>query len=71
MGYEKEFLESDQWKEDVLSYDRVYEGDVINTCLPMGQAAGVTQKIEKVSEIIESVMKEAEEYIKNATKSIN
>ena len=70
LGYEKEFLQSDQWKEDVLSYDRVYDGDVVNTCLPMGQAAGVTQKIEKVPEIIESVMKEAEVYIKNATKSI-
>ncbi len=70
LAYEKEFLQSDQWKEDVQSYDRVYDGDVVNTCLPMGQAAGVTKKIENVSEIIESVMKEAENYIKNATKSL-
>jgi NAD(P)H-dependent flavin oxidoreductase YrpB (nitropropane dioxygenase family) len=68
LNYEKKFLQSDQWEEDVKSYDRVYDGDVVDTCLPMGQAAGVTQKIESVSDIIESVMKEAENYIKQVSK---
>jgi len=66
LEYEQKFLKTEQWKEDILSYDRVYEGDVVNTCVPMGQATGVTHKIEKVSNIIETVMKEAEKYIKNA-----
>ena len=70
LEYETKFIATDQWKEDVLSYDRVYEGDVVNICVPMGEAAGVVQKIEKVSDIIETVMKEAENYINNITSLI-
>lgn len=57
-------INAEQWKEDALNYDRVYDGDVINTCVPLGESAGIVKSIESVPDIIESVMKEVESYIR-------
>jgi len=67
IAYEQS-LSQEQAKENALAYDRLYEGDIVNTAIPMGQSAGLTHDIKEVSSIIETVIKDAENSIKNATK---
>ncbi|MHA1729487.1 MAG: NAD(P)H-dependent flavin oxidoreductase [Promethearchaeota archaeon] len=69
LNYEKT-VSKEQLKEDALKYDRVYDGDVVNTCVPMGQSAGLVHEIESVSDIMENIVKECEVLLKNAVRKI-
>jgi len=51
-------------------YELAYNGNIEDGGVPLGQSIGVINSIEKVSDIIESIVKSAEKYIKNAVNSI-
>ena len=60
--------------EELLDMAENYSTPIINGnidgAMPLGQSIGVINSIEKVSDIIESFVKSAENYIKNAVSSI-
>ncbi|MHA1256524.1 MAG: NAD(P)H-dependent flavin oxidoreductase [Promethearchaeota archaeon] len=57
--------------EMVKNYEgAVHNGNIVDGAVPLGQSIGVINSIEKVSDIIESFVKSAENYIKNAVNSI-
>ena len=52
------------------NYETVHNGNIVNGAVPLGQSIGIINGIEKVSDIIESMVKRAENYIKSAVNSI-
>lgn len=52
------------------NYETVANGNIENGAVPLGQSIGIINSIEKVSEIIESIVNSAENYIKNAVSRI-
>jgi NAD(P)H-dependent flavin oxidoreductase YrpB (nitropropane dioxygenase family) len=47
-------------------YELAYEGNVTDGAVLLGQSIGIINSVETVSDIIESIVKGAEKYIKNA-----
>ena len=64
MEYEKS-ITPEQLMKDANAYDRVYDGDIENGAVLLGQSIGLIDKIEDVTDIIDRIMKEAESAIKN------
>jgi NAD(P)H-dependent flavin oxidoreductase YrpB (nitropropane dioxygenase family) len=57
--------------EDGKHYESVYlRGDLVTGAIPLGQSCGVIHSIDKVSDIIESMVKVAEEQLKKSSKYI-
>jgi NAD(P)H-dependent flavin oxidoreductase YrpB (nitropropane dioxygenase family) len=56
----------DEILEDQKHYEMVYNGDIDNGAVLLGQSIGCIDKIEKVSDIINNIMKDAENLLKNA-----
>jgi len=57
--------------EDGKHYESVYlEGDLVSGAIPLGQSCGLVRDIKSVSEIIESIVKVAEEQLKKVSKII-
>ena len=69
LQYERTVTE-EQIIEDARNYDRLYDGDVENTCVPMGQSAGLVHNIEGVSEIMDNIVKDCEKLLKKAVTHI-
>jgi NAD(P)H-dependent flavin oxidoreductase YrpB (nitropropane dioxygenase family) len=72
---EKMTEEQDVTIEELIEMGKNYEtpiknGNTENGAVPLGQSIGVINSIEKVSDIIDTIVKSAENYIKNAVNSI-
>ena len=72
---EKMTEEQDVTIEELIEMGKNYgtavqNGNIVTGAVPLGQSIGVINSIEKVSDIIESFVKSAENYIKNAVNSI-
>lgn len=52
------------------SYEMAYEGNIIDGAVPLGQSIGAINSIESVPDIIDSMVKVAEKYIKSASTFI-
>ncbi|MHA1147803.1 MAG: NAD(P)H-dependent flavin oxidoreductase [Promethearchaeota archaeon] len=52
--------------EDQKHYEMIYEGDVKEGAVLLGQSIGIIDSIKPVKEIIESIVTDAEEYLKRA-----
>jgi enoyl-[acyl-carrier protein] reductase II len=63
LAYEKS-ITLEQMEKDSEAYDLVYDGDVNNGAVLLGQSIGVINSIESVNDIIEKVMKGAEAAIR-------
>jgi enoyl-[acyl-carrier protein] reductase II len=67
LEYERTITPEQQVK-DLGAYDRVYNGDIDTGAVLLGQSIGIIDKIMDVNEIIEGIMKRAEQVIrKNAS----
>jgi len=64
IAYEQS-ITPEQLMLDSGAYDRVYNGDIEEGAVLLGQSIGIIDGIDDVSNIIERVMKEAEAAIKN------
>ena len=52
------------------AYEVAYEGDIVDGAVPLGQSIGVINSIEKVPDIVDSIITSAEKYLKKAVNSI-
>ena len=67
IAYE-ESISPEQRAKDLGAYDRVYSGDMETGAVLLGQSIGIIDRIDGVNEIIERIMKDAENTIrKNAS----
>lgn len=67
VAYE-ESITPEQRAKDLGAYDRVYSGDMETGAVLLGQSIGIIDRIDGVNEIIERIMKDAENTIrKNAS----
>ncbi len=64
IAYEQS-ISPEQRVRDLGSYDRVYNGDIETGAVLLGQSIGVIDSIDNVNDIIERIMKEAENIIRN------
>ncbi len=70
MAEESEFT-MEQLLEDGKHYESVYlDGDLVTGAIPLGQSCGLVYSIDKVKDIIESIVKVAESRLKQASKYI-
>ncbi|MHA1254940.1 MAG: NAD(P)H-dependent flavin oxidoreductase [Promethearchaeota archaeon] len=68
---EEKELSMEMLLEDGKHYESVYlEGDLVTGAIPLGQSCGVIHGIDKVPDIIESMVKIAEEQLKKSSKYI-
>ena len=66
MAYEKS-ITMEQRQHDAGAYERVYNGDIENGAVLLGQSIGIINSIDDVNDIMERIMKEAKTAIqKNA-----
>ncbi|MFW9949308.1 MAG: NAD(P)H-dependent flavin oxidoreductase [Candidatus Thorarchaeota archaeon] len=66
MAKESEFT-MEQLLEDGKHYESVYlDGDLVTGAIPLGQSCGLVYNIDKVKDIIESIVKVAESRLKEA-----
>lgn len=54
----------EQRAKDLGSYDRVYNGDIVTGAVLLGQSIGIIDSIDDVNDIIERIMKQAENIIR-------
>ena len=67
---EKSITMEDMMK-DVDAYEKVYKGDIENGAVLLGQSIGIIDSIEDVNDIIEGIIKQAENVIRNNYSKIN
>ncbi len=70
IAYEKS-ITIEQMKRDAGAYERVYNGDVENGAVLLGQSIGIIDSIDDVDDIIENIMKQAEIAIKDNYSMLN
>jgi enoyl-[acyl-carrier protein] reductase II len=63
-------MSSEELVEAARAYDLVYEGNINDGAVLLGQSIGLINEIESVSEIIEKVMKDAESAIRRTQSQI-
>ena len=63
-------LSIEQLLEDGKKYELAYFGNIQDGAVLLGQSIGIINSIESVSDIIESVIKDAEKYIKRASNLV-
>jgi len=59
-----------QFEEERQAYWRVYEGDLENSAVLVGQSIGIVNKLEPVQEIVKKIASDAEELLKKAYANI-
>jgi len=69
LAYEASITPEQQLK-DLSSYDRVYNGDTTTGAVLLGQSIGIIDKIEDINDIIERIMKNAENVIRKNSSMI-
>ncbi len=70
IAYEQSITPEQQAK-DLGAYDRVYSGDTENGAVLLGQSIGIIKEIKDVNEIIEDIIKGAENIIKKSYSLLN
>ncbi len=63
IAYEKT-ITPEMMGRDVDAYDRVYNGDTENGAVLLGQSIGIIDSIDDINDIIEKIMKDAENVIR-------
>jgi NAD(P)H-dependent flavin oxidoreductase YrpB (nitropropane dioxygenase family) len=63
IAYEQS-ITPEQRVKDLGAYDRVYSGDIDTGAVLLGQSIGIIDSIDDVNDIIEKIMKDAENIIK-------
>ncbi|MHA2129694.1 MAG: NAD(P)H-dependent flavin oxidoreductase [Promethearchaeota archaeon] len=61
---------AEELRKDAKAAFAAYQGDIENGGVLIGQSIGIVDKIEKVSDIIERIVKEAEEILKTTASYI-
>ena len=61
---------AEELRKDAKAAFAAYQGDMENGGVLIGQSIGIVNKIEKVSDIVERIVKEAEEQLKTAANYI-
>ncbi len=69
IAYEKS-ITPEMMLRDATAYERVYNGDVENGAVLLGQSIGIINSIDDVNDIMERIIKEAEESIKSNYASL-
>jgi len=68
---EKMVTEKDLTLEDMIKinrhYEMTYEGNITDGAVPLGQSIGAIHSIDSVPDIIDSIIKDAEKYLKKAS----
>ncbi len=64
IAYEQS-ITPEQAARDAGAYERVYNGDVENGAVLLGQSIGIIDSIEDVNDIMEGIMKQTEKIIKS------
>jgi enoyl-[acyl-carrier protein] reductase II len=64
-------LTAEMLQKDQEHYEMIYDGEINEGAVLLGQSIGVINSIEKVSDIIESIIADAEKCIRNANSLIN
>jgi len=64
IAYEQS-ITPEQRVHDLGSYDRVYDGDIDTGAVLLGQSIGIIDSIDDITDIIETIMKEAENTIRS------
>ncbi|MHA1916416.1 MAG: NAD(P)H-dependent flavin oxidoreductase, partial [Promethearchaeota archaeon] len=60
----------EELRKDAKAAFAAYQGDMENGGVLIGQSIGIVNKIEKVSDIIERLVKEAEKLLKTAASYV-
>ena len=68
---QEESMSPEELLEEQKHYELVYHGDIEDGAVLLGQSIGLVDKIESTSEIIEKIMKEAEQTIRNSQNILN
>ena len=68
---EEKGLTLEKLLEDGKYYEMIYDGNVIDGAVLLGQSIGVISSIDSVSDIIESIVSGAEKSIKRAASFVN
>jgi len=63
MAYENS-ISPEQRAKDMGAYDRVYDGDISTGAVLLGQSIGIIDSIDDINDIIERIMKKAENIIR-------
>ncbi|MFX1313188.1 MAG: hypothetical protein ACFFHD_11335, partial [Promethearchaeota archaeon] len=61
---------AEELRRDGLAYLLAYQGDVDNGYVLLGQSIGIINQIESVSDIIETIIKDAKKALRNAVSYI-
>ena len=69
VAYERS-ITLEQMEKDSIAYDLVYDGDVKNGAVLLGQSIGIIDSVDSVNDIIEKVMKGAEVAIRKNFSSL-
>ena len=69
IAYEKS-ITAEMMLKDATAYERVYNGDVENGAVLLGQSIGIINSIDDVNDIMERIIKEAEESIRSNYSSL-
>ncbi|MFX1464086.1 MAG: NAD(P)H-dependent flavin oxidoreductase [Promethearchaeota archaeon] len=64
IAYEQS-ITPEQRERDLGAYDRVYNGDTENGAVLLGQSIGIIDSIDNVNDIIERIIKDAEQTIRS------
>ncbi len=64
---EEDEMTLEQLIEDQKHYEQIYHDHMDDGAVPLGQSCDAIHKIEKVKDIIENMMKDAEEHLKRAS----
>jgi len=64
IAYEQS-ITPEQRVHDLGAYDRIYDGDIETGAVLLGQSIGIIDSIDDVTDIIETIMKEAENTIRS------
>jgi enoyl-[acyl-carrier protein] reductase II len=67
---EEDAMTLEQLIKDQQYYEQIYEGHLDDGAVPLGQSCGAISKIEKIADIIENVVGDAEKYLKAAAARI-
>jgi enoyl-[acyl-carrier protein] reductase II len=58
-------------RDGVIKLEKAYHGDIDNGIILLGQSCGLVEEIESVSDIINSIVQNAEKCLKNAYYMVN
>ncbi len=61
---------AEELKKDAIAAFAAYQGDMDNGAVLLGQSIGIVNQLESVSDIVETIIKDAEKALKNANSLV-